>query len=250
MTTGAWCQTDAQGRALAWQLYEAYEAGSGSGSYSQFESLFLRDPQLTRRAFVSTMEYATEVYQQDMEGAQEALSFANELATLIASQLGDSVPSTLMRKLFAQEPTATSEFATYAIALYPGYSSASSASYGPDSPQGPGGGYSQGPGYPQPYGPALNPPYNPGTYGPASNPGYGPGNPSPYGPNTNPGVYADIDSEEDGMSSPDQSQYPYGPGTSSYGPAASPQGPGMMPSYGPGAGPFRPANATGGPVKP
>ena len=256
MASTGWCQTDPQGRALAGQLYQAYVAGANGSGYTQFESLFMSDPQLTRRAFVSTMEYATEIYQQDMQGAQQAVSFANSLAGMIASQLGDTTPSILMQKLTSQDPTATSEFARYATALYPAYATGAS---GPAGQSGPGSGYSQNPGA---YGPGANPGFGPGAYGPGGSPTYNPGS---YGPSSNPGAYADVDSDEDGAYAPDSSNgpgsSPYGPSASPYGPSASPYEPSASPyeprtsssPFGPSGPnsntPFRPTNVTGGPAK-
>jgi hypothetical protein len=131
MTASGWCQTDPEGRALAWQLYEAYEAGSGSGNYVQFEALFMRDAQLTKRACVSALEYATEIYQQDLNAASAALIFANELAGLIGRQFGDQAPSSLIQRMMSQDPTAMGEFSHYAISLYPGYASSASANQSP-----------------------------------------------------------------------------------------------------------------------
>ena len=243
MTSGGWCQTDPQGRTLAWQLFQAYEAGSNGSGYAQFESLFTSDPQLTRRAFVSTMEYATEIYQEDMQGAQQAVSFANALAGMIGSQLGDPVPSALMQKLISQDPSAMSEFARYATALYPAYASGGQS--------GPGASYSQNPG-------TLRDPGRPYSSGEQAHP-------DAYGPSSGPGAYADVDSDDDGAYGPDSSSYgpgaesPYGPGSSPYGPGsnglfgpgATPYGPGpnTLPSGPNGNAPFRPANATGGPAK-
>ena len=258
MASNGWCQTDPQGREHAWQLFQAYQAGAG-GDYVQFERLFMSDPQLTRRAFVSTMEYATEIYQQDMQGAQQAVSFANSLAGMIGSQLGDTTPSVLMRKLTSQDPKAMPDFARYATALYPAYATGAPV---PGGQSGPGPGYSQS--ADTIYAPGVNPGYDPGTYGPGGNPAY---NPAVYGPSSSPGSYADLDSDEDGAYGPD---LPYGPGMSDRGAATSPFGPGFTSNpYGPGASPyhpgtssspfgpsgpnsnapFRPANATGGPAK-
>jgi hypothetical protein len=218
LTTSGWCQTDPQGRALAWQLFEANEAGESNGDYSQFERLFMSDPQLTRRAFVSAVEYATEVYQADMNAAGEALTFANGLAELIAGQLGDPAPSQLMQKLMRKDPSVMSDLLAYATALYPGYASSAASAYGPGGQYGPtttapG---TQGPG--AQYGPTTS---GPGAYGPGPGPGPGP----------NQGV--DYDQDDD--FSPNQ-------------PGGNPStGPGY--TYPPSTGPFRPANATGGPPK-
>jgi hypothetical protein len=273
MTSAGWCQTDSEGRALAWQLYEAYEAG---GSAGQFEAVFTRDAQLTKRAFVSTMEYATEIYQSDMNAAGDAITFANTLAGLIGQRFGDPLPSSLMQRLMRQDVSAMAEFVSYATALYPGYATGPAAAYGPGGQYGPTGPGANGPGGqygptgPGGYGPggqygptgpgAYGPggqysPTGPGAYGPdgqygptgpgANGPGgqYGPTGPGTYGPgNNSPGAYSDDDYEDDGAYSPDQ-QPSAPPSTGPWGPSTNAQ-PGFNP-----AGLFRPPDATGGPAK-
>ena len=187
MSISAWSQTDAEGRNFAWQLHQAASQGGNQG---QFERMFMQNPQMTKRAFVSTMEYATEIYQQDMNGASQAVAFANQLATLIGQQFGDNTPSSLMQRLMRQDASVMADFASYASSLYPGYA-AQGAGYGPGGAN---------PGYQPGYGPGGNPGYGPGGanpgyqpgYGPGGNPGYGPGGANPgyqpgYGPGGNPG---------------------------------------------------------------
>ncbi len=145
-------QTDPQGRQHALQMYEAYTAATQGGNYSQFEAMFMRDPQMTRRAFVSTMEYATEVYQSDMNSASQAVGFAGQLADLIAQQFGDQAPSAMLRRLLGQDPSAMAEFYQYACSVYPGYANGGG---NPGYPANTGmpGGYPQQQGYPANSGP-------------------------------------------------------------------------------------------------
>lgn len=253
MSLSAWAQTDSEGRALAWKLYEAYEAGSQGGNYNPFQQLFMQNPQMTRRAFVSTMEYATEIYQQDMNSASQVVAFANQLAQMIAQQFQDNVPASLMQRLMRQDASAMPEFVNYAASLYPGYAQGQGA-YGPSGQPG------YGPGTQPGYGPGGAAPGYPGAYGPGNQPGYGPGGTAPgaypgnYGPGqAAPGAYPG--GYGPGGHAPGGG-YPggYGPGSQpGYGPGGSAPsgypgayGPGPQPGYGPGGiqpgyGPGQPA---------
>lgn len=124
-------QTDPEGRALAWRLYEAYQAGPKTEGFS---ALLLQNPVLTRRAFVSSVEYATEIYQGDLESARRALTFAQVLANEIQTRFQDPEPAQLLARLLQQDPSSLPEFLRYAAALYPGYSSPGSSPGQPGAP--------------------------------------------------------------------------------------------------------------------
>ena len=171
----AWSQTDPQGREYAWQLFAAYEQGEQSQSYEAFETLFMADPALTKRAFLSTMEYATEIYQGDLESAREAVAFATELAGLIGQQFQDPVPSSMMSKLSRGDQSVANDFASYASALYPGYAALFQSAGSPGGANG----YDQGPGaYPSDKAPPHSAPANTQPQPPQADPSSGPFRPA------------------------------------------------------------------------
>ena len=225
MTSTSWAQIDPEGRQFALRLYEAYQQSQGGPA---FQSLFSQNPQMTKRAFVSCVEYATENFQQDQKAAQDALMFATGLSQLIAQQFGDPVPQNLMERMMRQDYSVLQDFGRYASALHPGYAAAFQQS-------GPGNYPAQNPGYP-----SQNPGYAPGY--PSQNPGY-PAQ-SPGYPSQNPGYAPGYPSQNPGYPAQNPGYPSQNPG---YAPGYPSQNPGY-PSQNPGYGePLRPGGATGGP---
>ncbi len=262
LSSASWAQIDPEGRQFAWKLWEVYQQSQGGPA---FQSLFAQNPQMTKRAFVSTVEYATEIFQQDMAGARQALGFASGLAQGIGQQFGDPTPNALMERMLRQDYSVLPDFARYASTLHPGYAAAlqqtgpsgypqqnpgypqQNPGYGPSGypaqnpghPQqnpgyGPGGYPAQNPGYPR-----QNPGYGPGGY-PAQNPGYPQQNPG-YGPGGYPAQNPGYPQQNPGYP---QQNPGYGPG--GY-PAQNPGYPQQNPGYPTTSDPLRPNTATGGP---
>ena len=236
MTTTGWAQTDGEGRQFAWRLWEVYQQSQGGPA---FQSLFAQNPQMTKRAFVSTVEYATEIFQQDMPGAQQALGFASGLAQGIGQQFGDPTPSALMQRMMNQDYSVLQDFIRYGSTLHPGYAA------GMQQPQ-------QNPGYPQqnPGFPQQNPGYAPNGY-PQQNPGYPQQNPG-Y-PQQNPGYAPNGYPQQNPGYAPNgypQQNPGYAPnGYPQQNPGYAPNGyPQQNPGYAPNSNDqFRPNSATGGP---
>ena len=257
LSTVSWAQIDPEGRQYALRLYEVYQQSQGG---APFQQMFSQNPQMTKRAFVSTVEYATEVFQQDMQGAQQALGFAAGLSQGIAQQFGDPTPQALMERMMRQDYSVLQDFARYASTLHPGYAAALQQN-GPGNYPMQNPGYQQNPGFPQqnPGYPAQNPGYpqqNPGY--PAQNPGYPQQNPG-Y-PAQNPGYAPGYPQQNPGY----PAQNPgYAPGYPQQHPGYPAQNPGYAPGYpqqNPGyppqnqgypqtSDPFRPGGATGGPQR-
>ena len=246
-STAAWAQTDPDGRAFGWKLWEAYQS-SGKDPNGEFRRLFSADASHTKRAFVSAVEYATEVYQSNPQEAQETLKFAMELAQGIQAVFQDPVPTTLMNRMFQGDQSVPMEFVRYASQFHPAYAAELQQM---QQQQQPGGNQGYQPGGNQGYQPGGNPGYQPGgngAYGPGGNQGYQPGGNQGYQPGGDPGY------QPGGNGA-------YGPGgNQGYQPGGNP---GYQPNgngaYGPGGnqgypapatqptGNFRPSNATGGP---
>lgn len=117
----AQAQTDPEGREHAIALYEAYEVGDYEEDYTLFESLFMQNPALTKRAFVSAVEYMTEVYETDPAELEEAALFAAGLAEYIELQFQDPYPKQFFTRIANGDQSAAYDIVKYAATLYPAY---------------------------------------------------------------------------------------------------------------------------------
>lgn len=135
----AQAQTDPEGREHALQLYQAYEVGEQMQSFEQFERLFMGRPELTKRAFVSAVEYMTEVYETDPVELEDTVEFAFDIAVLIEQQFADPLPKQLLVRMMNGDQRVARDLVNYAAQLYPAYAEELPLESGPASPQYPSG---------------------------------------------------------------------------------------------------------------
>ncbi len=136
LSCAAQAQTDPEGRQHAIALYEAYEMGDYQDDYTLFETLFMQNPALTKRAFVSAVEYMTEVYETDPAELEEAALFAAGLAEYIELQFQDPYPKQFFMRIANGDQSAALDIVKYAATLYPGYAEDSTMVAPPASNQG------------------------------------------------------------------------------------------------------------------
>lgn len=121
MANGAQAQIDPGGRQHAIALYNAYEAGYTSNDYRLFEQLFMGNPALTKRAFVSSVEYMTEIYETSPGDLEDALEFTFEVAQYIQTEFGDPMPMQLLTRMMNGDQRVPGDMMRYAAQLYPAY---------------------------------------------------------------------------------------------------------------------------------
>ena len=89
---------DQQALDYAMRLYGLYEQADNTGNWNAFYTACAADVVMTRKAYVAALGYADQVSTTDPEGAQEAIAFAEDLATLLA-QSGDTGPATISQAI-------------------------------------------------------------------------------------------------------------------------------------------------------
>lgn len=117
---------DPQAREYAFSLYGVYQQSQYTGNWNAFYTACAADATMTRKAFVSTLLYAAEQVNTNPVDAQNAILFADALATVIGEG-GDSGPASIMQGIRAGYPQdqLLQMITAYATPLYPQYSASS-----------------------------------------------------------------------------------------------------------------------------
>ena len=119
----SWAQIDPEGRQHALRLYNLYKQAVPSEDYQAFLTSFLEDPNLSKRAFLSGLEYTIEQGQQDQSTLKENLTFLAVLAELANENFQDPVPKQILKEISESNKPNITQFEDYAAALYSGYRS-------------------------------------------------------------------------------------------------------------------------------
>ena len=109
---------DPTARAHAMNLAAAYHKAGGDPADKAFQELFLKDPTLTRRAFVALLDYGLDVEEAGLlEDAEGAGAMAGVLAQLISEQFGDPKPWEICQGLGVDITAALQSLVAYAGTL-------------------------------------------------------------------------------------------------------------------------------------
>jgi CHAT domain-containing protein len=107
--------SDPAARKHAYNLYTVMQ----SGDKNKFQTLFSQDPTLTKKAFLSVIEFlVTEVQKNPNADLATAGEFATGLAQVIESHLNDPVPSQIVQKFSASDNSVEQLMAGYVDSLY------------------------------------------------------------------------------------------------------------------------------------
>ncbi len=118
LVTGWACaQSDPEAHAHMWTLFNSYQSAQQSYDYSAYQQAVLSNPNITKRAFISTLEYAVTQAETNPEVGMTAFMFANTLAESIDEAFGDSTPKLIMQQLQQGSPNLESTLTAYVTTL-------------------------------------------------------------------------------------------------------------------------------------
>lgn len=113
--------SDPEAREHAWTLSNVFRAARESENPALFKETVERDSLKSRRAFISTLEYAKEQEHSSPKDSEAAVIFAAYLAYQIGESFDDPVPNQIIQGIEQKVPEEelVREVEVYARTLYP-----------------------------------------------------------------------------------------------------------------------------------
>ena len=117
----AQAEVDPVARQYATQLYPYYLQGVQAGNWAPFIQACSADPVMTKKMFITVLQYSGEQAQVNPAAAQDALGYSRVLAKFINDSFGDPGPLTILQGVDAGRPILELQRLTlkYALPLYP-----------------------------------------------------------------------------------------------------------------------------------
>lgn len=116
----ALAQVDADARALAEQAFPVYRQAVSTGQWEEFNAAFSSDPVMTKKVFITAMQYAAEQYTKNPPLCLEWFAYAKALAVLIGNKYSDAQPGAITVVFDGGDfDQGWRLIAAYAVPLYP-----------------------------------------------------------------------------------------------------------------------------------